>query len=72
MDLSILTISYLSNTHFKINLFYVSVIDMIHPAAYVGGEGGHGGAGPANHYGGLLPRYLEEAQLVEIHLIQIS
>ena len=45
---------------------------MVHPGADVGGEGGHGGAGPANHYVGLLPRDLEEAHLVEIHLIQVS
>ena len=45
---------------------------MIHPGADVGGEGGHGGAGPANHYAGLLSRDLEEALLVMVHLIQIS
>ena len=45
---------------------------MIHPGADDGGEGGHGSAGPANSYGGVLPRDLEEACLFEIHLIQIS
>ena len=52
--------------------FYFLVIDMIHPGADDGGEGGHGSAGPANSYGGVLPRDLEEVRLGEIHLIQIS
>ena len=72
MDLSISTVYYLSFTLFKVNFCNASVIAMVHPGADVGGEGGHGGAGPANHYAGLLSRDLEEALLVIVHLIQIS
>ena len=45
---------------------------MIHPGADVGGEGGHGGAGPANSHCGVLSRNLDQASRVLIHLVQIS
>ena len=42
---------------------WVLVIDMIHPAADVGGEGRHGGE---DGHGGWLPRNLEETHLLKI------
>jgi hypothetical protein len=35
-------------------LFCFSIIDMVHPAAVVGGEGGGGGKGPVDGVGGYL------------------
>ena len=44
-----------------------SVIDMVHPAADVGGEGGAGREGPVEGGVGGLAWDLEEAHMVQIH-----